>query len=129
MLPWASIFTTPFGVLICCALPSVKGTPLIAVMVTGLPSASLSFANGLSATGVLNAVLYVSSLATGGVFGVGANGDKGVQLPPPKPCSNGLITEDNIGYSIPKGGILSNTRFSINGFIPSATDVSPTRVS
>ena len=129
MLPWASMFTTPFGVLICCALPGVKGTPLIAVIVSGLPSASLSFANGLSATGVLNAVLYVSSLATGGVFGLGANGDKNVQLPPPKPCSNGLITEGNIGYSIPKGGILSTTRFNIKGLMPSATDVSPARVS
>ena len=71
---------------------------MIAVMVSGLPSASVSFANGFKVTGVLNAVVYVSSLATGGVFGVGANGNKGVQLPPPKPCSNGLITEDNIGY-------------------------------
>ena len=69
MVPWASMFTIPFGVLICCAVPGVKGTPLIAVMVNGLPSASVSFADGLSATGVLNAVLYVSSLATGGVFG------------------------------------------------------------
>ncbi|MFC1395070.1 hypothetical protein NK318_11060 [Acinetobacter junii] len=33
-----------------------------------LPSASVSFANGLRVTGVLNAVLYVSSLATGGVW-------------------------------------------------------------
>ncbi|MFC1395067.1 hypothetical protein NK318_11045 [Acinetobacter junii] len=42
---------------------------MIAVMVSGLPSASVSFANGLRVTGVLNAVLYVSSLATGGVLG------------------------------------------------------------
>ena len=72
------------------------------VTLNGSPSTSLSFANtplaAFTVKVLSSAVLYVSSLATGGVFGVGANGDKGVQLPPPKPCSNGLITEDNIGY-------------------------------
>ena len=84
MVPWASMFTIPFGVLICWAVPGVKVTPLIAVMVNGLPSASVSFANGFKVTGVLNAVLYVSSLATGGVFGAAETlmVSVAVELPP-----------------------------------------------
>ena len=84
MVPWASMFTTPFGVLICWAVPGVKVTPLIAVMVRVPPSASLSFANGVKVTGVLYAVLYVSSLATGGVFGAAATlmVSVAVELPP-----------------------------------------------
>ena len=83
-MPWASMFTTPFGVLICWAVPGVKVTPLIAVMVRVPPSASLSFANGVKVTGVLYAVLYVSSLATGGVFGAAATlmVSVAVELPP-----------------------------------------------
>ncbi len=59
MVPWASMFTTPFGVLICCAVPGVKGTPLIAVMVNGLPSGCVGIDYRFRVTAVLNKMMYV----------------------------------------------------------------------
>ena len=108
------------------AVPGVKVTPLIAVMVSGLPSASLSFTNGFKVTGVLNAVLYAFiRLQQVVCFGVGANGEK-VSSSTAQTMFKGLITDKDAGYSIPKVEYYRPPYSASKGWMPSAIEVSPT---